>query len=566
MSVIIAETEQELEAPPSQADQVVHSAGIVSAAVMVSRFSGLIREMVMAHAFGAGFSHDAFLLGFRIPNLTRDLFAEGALASSFIPTFTGSLVNADKRDAGELAHQLTSVILVVVGTLCALGMFFAPQLVGLLAPGFAVDPVKFALAVKLTRIMFPFLLMIALSTQAMGMLNAQGSFGVPATASIFFNIGAVGVGLALGYGIGPHIGLRPIEGMAYGVVAGGAMQLVWQLPRLAKMGFRFYPVWKWTHPGLRQIGRLMLPAMVASVAMQINLVVNTSFASRLTDPLRGPNGPVSWLGFALRFVQFPMGLFAVAFASAMLPSVSRSAAAHNFNEFRKTLAQSLSMVFLLTIPSALVLMVLGKAMIGAVYQSGQFQVYDTRQTALALACYATGLVSFASARVLTPAFYALGDARTPMYLTVMSIAANVALPLFLLNVVHMNFAAMALTTAIAMTLECACLFELLRRRLGGVEGWHLADRFLRIFAAAMVMALPLMIGDWEFARHFPPTRLAYICELLVLAPAALFLFVMAAKLFEIRELAQAADIFGSGLKRRILAARAARDKVRFNAG
>lgn len=459
----------------SQPEQVVRSAGIVSIAVTLSRISGLAREMVMAYAFGAGASHDAFLLGFRIPNLTRDLVGEGAFSSAFVPTFTKSLVHsgdpsADRRDAQELAGQVTSAILVIVGTLCLLGMLFAPLLVGLIAPGFKADPAKFALAVRLARIMFPFLLLISLSSQVTGMLNARGSFGRPAAASIFFNIGAIAVGLFLGYVIGPSINLNPIEGMAYGIVAGGALQLAWQLPRLREMGFRFIPLWKCTHPGLRHLGKLMLPAFLASLAMQINLAVNTSFASRFVDPLRGADGPVSWLGYALRFIQFPMGIFAVAMASAMLPSVSRSAASLNFNEFRTTLSRSLSVVFFLTLPSSLLLIVLGRAITGSVYQSGHFQLYDTQQTAVALACYATGLVSFAAARLMTPAYYALSDSRTPMYLAVMSIGVNVTLPIFLLQVMHMSFAAMALTTSIAMSLEAICLFEGLRRKLHGLDG------------------------------------------------------------------------------------------------
>ena len=468
----------------SQPELVMRSAGVVSVAVTLSRISGLVREMVMAYAFGAGASHDAFLLGFRIPNLSRDLFGEGAFASAFVPTFTRSLVDGDKEDAEELARQVTSAVLVVVGALCLLGMLFAPQLVGLLAPGFKADPAKFQLAVRLARIMFPFLLMISLSSQATGMLNAQGSFGIPATASIFFNLGAIGVGLVLGYLIGPSIHLPPVEGMAYGIVAGGAFQLAWQLPKLSRMGFRFVPIWKWNHPGLGKLGKLMLPALLASIAMQVNLVVNTSFASRLIDPMRGANGPVSWLGYALRFVQFPMGIFAVAMASAMLPSVSRSAAAGNFDEFRTTVSRSLASVFFLTLPSSLLLIVLGRAIIGAIYQSGHFQLYDTQQTALALACYAVGLVSFAAARLMTPAYYALSDSRTPMYLTMLSIGVNIALPLFLLRVMHMNFAAMALTTSIAMTLEAVSLFEGLRRKLGGLDGRFLMDRFVRILGAA----------------------------------------------------------------------------------
>jgi len=523
-------------APLTQPEQVVRSASVVSAAVMLSRLSGLAREMVMAHAFGAGAAHDAFLLGFRIPNLTRDLVGEGAFSSAFVPTFTTALVKPETNDAQELASQVTSAILVIVGAICLLGILFAPELVALLAPGFQADPAKFQLAVRLSRIMFPFLLLISLSSQATGMLNAQGSFGRPATASIFFNVGAIGVGLLLGYIIGPAIHLNPVEGMAYGVVAGGAFQLLWQLPRLQSMGFHFVPLWKCNHPGLRHLGKLMLPALLASVAMQINLVVNTSFASRFVDPIRGANGPVSWLGYALRFIQFPMGIFAVALASAMLPSVSRSAASLNFGEFRTTLSRSLSVVFFLTLPSSFLLIVLGRALIGVVYQSGHFEIYDTQQTALALACYAVGLVSFAAARLMTPAYYALSDARTPMFLAVLFIGVNVALPLFLLNVLHMTFAAMALTTSIAMSLEALCLFEGLRRKLGGLDGRYLLNRFTRILSAALFMAAPLAFVDRQFVLRATPDRAGYLLELALLLPLAALLFIAACKLFRVEEI------------------------------
>jgi putative peptidoglycan lipid II flippase len=539
-------------APLSQPEQVVRSASVVSAAVLLSRLSGVAREMVMAYAFGAGAAHDAFLLGFRIPNLTRDLVGEGAFSSAFIPTFTNSLVNpgdSGRRDAQELASQVTSAILVIVGTLCLLGMLFAPQLVALLAPGFLADPAKFHLAVRLARIMFPFLVLISLSSQATGMLNAQGSFGRPATASIFFNAGAIGVGLLLGYVVGPDIRLSPVEGMAYGVVAGGAFQLAWQLPHLRALGFHFVPLWRCSHPGLRHLGKLMLPALVASVAMQLNLVVNTSFASRFIDPVRGANGPVSWLGYALRFIQFPMGIFAVALASAMLPSVSRSAASLNFNEFRTTLSRSLSVVFFITRPTSRLRVVVGRALIGSVYQSGHFQLYDTQQTALALACYAAGLVSFAAARLMTPAYYALSDSRTPMYLAVLSIGANVALPLFLLKVLHMTFAAMALTTSIAMTLEAVCLFEGLRRKLHGLDGRYLLQRFVRILSAALFMAAPLALLDRYFALHVAPVRPGYLLELALLLPLAALLFVASCKVFRVEEIRTAARILS---KMRIL--------------
>jgi putative peptidoglycan lipid II flippase len=531
-----------IEQPPPEA-QVVRSAGIVSVAIAFSRLTGLVREMVMANLFGAGFAHDSFLLGFRIPNLSRDLFAEGALSSAFVPTFTTALVKGSKIQSGELANLVTSAIVVIVGAFCIVGMFLAPELVWLLAPGFAAVPGKFELAVHLTRIMFPFLLLIALAAQATGMLNSHGSFGIPAIASIFFNIGSVGIGLLIGYILGPPLGLAPIEGMAYGVVVGGALQLAWQRMKLHTLGYRFRFVWNWSHPGLRRIAGLMVPAIIGNLAAQANLIINTSFASQLYDPVRGHDGPVSWLGYAMRFVQVPMSLFGVAFASAMLPSVARSAAANNLNEFRKTLARSLGMVFLLTIPSSLLLITLGQPLIGAVYQSGHFDSYDTTRSALALSCYALGLVAFTSARILSPAFYALSDARTPMLVSVCSIAVNLVLPLLFLRVWQMGFEALALTTACAVGMECLVLAECLRRKLGGLEGRYLSTCFARVALASALMALALYWLHSHLFKTLPDSRMAYCGELAVLLPTGLLLFLGAARAMGVQEIGFAFSSF-----------------------
>ena len=247
---------------------------------------------------------------------------------------------------------MATAIIVIVGLFCLIGMIFAPQLVSLLAPGFAEVPGKFELAVTMTRIMFPFLLLVALAAQAMGVLNACNQFAVPALASTFFNIGSILGGLALGFWAGPFIGIGPIEGMAFGVVLGGVLQIVWQVPSLQRSGFRFRPRWDWSDPGLQRIFRLMGPAILGSAAVQINVMVNTNFASQIQDSLRGPDGPVSWLGYAFRFMQLPLALFGVAIASATLPMISRSAASGNLEEFRGTLSHSLGMIFFLTIPSS----------------------------------------------------------------------------------------------------------------------------------------------------------------------------------------------------------------------
>jgi putative peptidoglycan lipid II flippase len=301
----------------SKHESLVRSAGVVSAAIFLSRITGVIREIAMARLFGAGEIYDAFLLGFRIPNLTRDLFAEGALSSAFVPVFTKYLSTKGKAEAAELSNLVATALLVVVSILCVLGMIFSPQLVNLLAPGFAQIPGKFALAVKLTRIMFPFLLLVALAAQAMGILNSCNQFGVPALSSTFFNIGSVGFGLVLGFVAGPQLGLSPIEGMAYGVVVGGAWQLFWQVPSLIRRGFVFRPRFDLSHPGLRNIAHLMGPAIVGNASVQVNVMVNTNFASSITDAAgHVMNGPVSWLGYAFRFMMLPLGLFGVAIGSA----------------------------------------------------------------------------------------------------------------------------------------------------------------------------------------------------------------------------------------------------------
>jgi putative peptidoglycan lipid II flippase len=540
----------------TQSAQVARSAGVVSGAILVSRITGLGREMVMANKFGAGFFYDAFLLAFRFPSMMRTLFAEGALSSAFIPTFTASLTKGGQKEATQLSNLVGTAIIIVVGFICLLGVIFSPQLVWILAPGFAQVPGKFQLAVHLTRIMFPFLLLIALAAQVMGILNSYHKFGVPAIASTFFNVGSICSGLALGFWLGPYIGIAPIVGMAYGVLLGGAMQLAWQIPSLRALGFTFRPALNWSHPGLQQIFRLMGPAILGNAAVQINVTVNTNFASRLSDPLRGLDGPVSWLTYAFRFMQLPLGLFGVAFASALLPSISRSAAVSNFDEFRKTLAQSLTLVFLLTIPSSLGLIVLGRPIIGAIFQSGRFDAYDTKQTAVALSCYAIGLLGYAGAKILNPAFYALSDARTPMYVSLLSILVNICIAVLLLKYFHLGYAALALSTSVVAIVSSLCLFEALRRKLGGIEGRYLVDRVSRISAASLLMTAAITSVHYLIGQYVTDTRRNYFGDLAICLPLGLLVFALASRLFGVHEIGVISDMFLAPLRRSFLATRA----------
>jgi putative peptidoglycan lipid II flippase len=533
----------------SAAEGVVRSAGIVSAAVMMSRLTGLAREIIMARLFGASQIYDAFRLGFLLPNLTRDLFAEGALSSAFVPTFTEALATKGKAEAARLFRLAATTVIFAVGALCVLGVIFAPLLVNLFAPGFRQVPGKFDLAVHLTRIQFPFLLVVALAALVMGVLNANNQFGVPAMASTFFNIGSIVFGLVLGFLIGPWLGISQIDGMAWGVVLGGALQLVWQLPSLYRSGFPYRPAFDSSDPGLRRIVRLMAPAIIGNAAVQINIMINTNFASFVEDPLRGPNGPVSWLGWAFRFMQLPLGLFGVAIGNATLPAVSRSLASGNHEEFRRTLSRSLGTVFLLTIPSSIGLVVLGRQIVGAIYQGGKFDAYDTEQTALALSCYAVGLAGYSGIKILNPAFYALNDARTPMVISLLSIAVNFTAATATLRYTDLGHAGLALATSVVTLFSFASLFWILRNKIGGVHGRELVSSTARIAVAAVGMGVVVSASTMAIERWLGLGRVGNLTALAVGIPGGLFCYYMVCRWLSVPELELAKKAVTGPLRR-----------------
>jgi putative peptidoglycan lipid II flippase len=541
-----------LDPEPTQSESVVRSAGVVSLAVFMSRITGLLRESVMARLFGAGLIYDAFMLGFRIPNLTRDLFAEGALASAFVPTFSEYLSQRSKEEAVRLVSLVATALIIVVGAVCTAGIIFAPVLVHLLAPGYAEVPGKFELAVRMTRIMFPFLLLVALAAQAMGVLNACNKFGVPAMASTFFNLGSVGFGIVLGKLLGPTLHLTRIEGMAIGVVLGGALQLIWQLPSLHQLGFHFRATLDWFDPGLQRILRLMVPAILGNAAVQINVMVNTNFASTISDPIRGLNGSVSWLSFAFRFMQLPLGLFGVAMASATLPSIARSVARGNMDEFRRTLSNSLGTVFLLTIPSSVGLVVLGKSIIAAIYQDGRhFQLYDTQQTALALSYYAIGLMGYAALKVLSPAFYALNDARTPMLVSLGSILVNYAMASTMIKFAGLRHAGLALSTSAVALFGFVVLFAILRRRIGGVHGRDLATQIGKVSLASAIMGAAIFASSRGMATWLGDSQKARLADLAVSLPIGLAVYYVCCRALGLAEIDGVIRAFAGPIQRRL---------------
>jgi putative peptidoglycan lipid II flippase len=486
---------------------VARNAGVISLAVVASRVLGLVRDQVFAIFFGAGFHYDAFLTAFRIPNLLRDLFAEGALSSAFVTTFTQVLEKKGEQEAIRLSNRVATLIILVISVISVIAWFQAPAIVRALAPGFFELPGKAELAIELTRIMIPFLLFIALAAQAMGILNARDRFGIPALASAFFNLGSIVGGLLLGFVFGPFVGLSPIAGMAYGTLIGGFLQFAVQWPSLQRVGFSYRPMLSLSDPGVRQIIGLMGPAVIGTAAVQINVFVNTNFASSIVDPATGAvaNGPVSWLNYAFRFMQFPIGVFGVAVATAALPQLSRDTARADYDEFRRTLVHALSLVFALCIPSAVGLVVLGRPIIALIFEHGRFTAFDTAQTGNALGAYAIGLAGYAAVKVLSPAFYAFGEARTPMLISLGSIAVNYFMNSLLVG--PFGHVGLAVSTSTVALVNCFLLAVFIRRRLGGIHGRELGDKALRIFAAAMPMAAVAWLVN-EMAAMLPLVGLA----------------------------------------------------------
>ena len=473
-------------------ESVARHVGAVSAATFLSRILGLLRDQVFAAWFGAGTAADAFNMAFRVPNLVRDLFAEGAMSASFVPTFTEWRERQGDEAAWALGRQLMSTLLAVLLALCTLGWIFAPQIIGLIAGGFAAVPGKLALTVTLTRIMLPFLPAVALAAAAMGMLNARGVFFLPAFAPALLNIGMVVFGLSL-IPVARSVGWPVITAMAFGVVLGGVLQFACQLPALHKLGFRFrleIPTW---HPGVRRVAFLMLPATIGLAATQLNIFVSQAIAASFRE------GSVSWLQYAFRLMQLPIGLFGVAVGTVSLPALSRAAARRDIPGLRATLSESVRLVFLLTVPSALFLAVMARPIIALLFQHGRFHAVDTIATGDALVMYCVGLPAFAAVGIFTRAFYAQGDTRTPVRATFVAVGVNLALnllfvgPLAGLGLAHRG---LALATSVTSLLNLSQLAFRLRSRIGGIDGGRILRSLGKLLLASGLTAGGLAAGLW----------------------------------------------------------------------
>ncbi len=460
----------------------------VSSLTLLSRILGFVRDFVIARAFGAGMLTDAFFVAFRLPNLLRRMFAEGAFSQAFVPLLAEYRSQRGEVETKLLIDRVATALFLVVLLVAILGVIGAPLLIYVSAPGFAADADKFALTVMLTRITFPYILFMALVALAAGIFNTWSRFALPAFTPVLLNLSFIGMALLAAPYFDP-----PVLALAWAVFLGGVLQLAIQLPALQRIGmlprFDFKP----GDPGVRRVLKLMAPAVLGVSVAQISLLINTIFASFLTS------GSVSWLYYADRLMEFPAGLLGAALGTILLPSLSRAHAGSQPEEFSALLDWGLRLTFLLTLPAAIGLAMLGVPLIATLFQHGAFTAADVLLTRQALVAYSIGLIGLILVKVLAPGFYAQQNIRTPVKIALFTLLMTQAMNLAF--IVPFKHAGLALSIGLASCLNAALLFHGLRLRkiYMPITGWGAFG--LKISIALLVLAATLWFGmgretDW----------------------------------------------------------------------
>lgn len=460
----------------SETTRMTKAAGVVGLATLFSRILGFVRDVVVAWFFGAGLAADAFFVAFRIPNLLRRLLAEGSLTISFIPVFTEHHYRRGEEDAFMLARSAWWLLTIILAAVAVFGILLSPFIVRIIAPGFLSSPEKFDLTVLLTRIMFPYIFFIGLVALSMGILNALGHFAAPALAPLFLNVAMIGSVLLLS----SHLE-KPSVGLAIGVIIGGVLQLALQMPFLVRKGFHVLVRSPLYHTAIKRIALLMTPAVFGAAVYQMNIFVGTILASLL------PEGSVSYLYYADRLVQFPLGVFAIALATAVLPSLSKYAAMSDMEGLRSSFSYALRLVFFITIPAMAGLIILREPIVRLLFQRGAFDPATTQLTAAALLYYAVGLWAFSGIRIVVSAFYALQDTKTPVKIAVVSLIVNIFLSVSLME--PMKHGGLALATSLASAVNLILLITSLRRRLGRIGGHGILQSLIKSMACAAAMSV-----------------------------------------------------------------------------
>ena len=511
-------------------DNLIKNAGIIGSATLLSRILGFVRDMVTASYLGTSIYADAFFVAFRIPNLLRRLFGEGSLTAAFIPVFSSYLAagkRTEARDIAQTAMTLTAICLTIV-TVC--GILFSPFIISVIAPGFSATPEKYELAVFLNRIMFPYILLISLVALAMGILNADNHFLTPALAPVLLNICMIAAAL----GLTPFLDNAALA-LAIGVLCGGLAQLLLQLPVLKRHGFPWRPRFNFRHPAIKRVLILMGPSLLGLAITQITIFCNTLLASYLVD------GSISYLYFADRLIQFPLGIFAVAIGTATLPALSRAAAKNEWHEFSETFSLALRLLIFITLPAMAGLILLSKPIVFLLFERGHFGSHSTVMVSRTIIAYATGLWAYAGLRVIVPAFYSLQDTKTPVKVGAFTLLINLVCAFTLMH--FFQHLGLALATAIASAVNCLLLLALLKRRLGDtIKLTGLYRAFSQTILATVIMIavllgldlIPLITPDYNSHLH-------ECLRLILKIAAALGVYFMCAKIMhspELQELQQ----------------------------
>lgn len=473
---------------------MVRNTAVVSGMTLISRVLGLVRDMVFAR-FGVGVGMDAFLVAFKIPNFMRRLFAEGAFSQAFVPVLTEYKSTGDALVTRALVDRVAGTFIGVLSLLTLVGVLASPLLVVLFAPGFIDEPGKFDLTAQMLRFTFPYLMFMALVAFAAGILNSYGKFGAAAFTPVWLNV----VLIAAALWVAPDLE-EPMLALAWGVLLAGIVQLLFLLPALRAIRLLPRPRWGLRDPGVRKIMKLMVPGIIGSSVAQINLLFDTLIASFLIT------GSVSWLYFADRLVEFPLGIFGIALGTVILPLLAKNHASGDTKVFSRTVDTGLRWVLLIGLPATVGLVLLAEPAIITLFQYDEFSSRDVSMAGLALVAYAIGLPGFMLVKILAPAFYARQDTRTPVRIAVYAMVANMvmnvlfAVPLLLMHIEGAH-AGLALATALASYLNAGLLYSRLCRAgvFTPMAGWKILA--LRLFFANLVMALVLLWGlpatvDW----------------------------------------------------------------------
>ena len=540
--------ENETQSTDQQNQNVTRAAGVVSIAVLVSRILGLARETAIGYYFASKISADAFYLAFRIPNFLRDMFGEGILSKAFITTFLATEAEDGEEAAWDLASRIFNLTLLVLIGITVLGIAFAPVIVDVLARDdfdknldtaehFGFDS-KIELAIYLTQLMFPYLLLVSFAAIAMGLLNSKGRFGIPACASTFFNLSSLAVGIG-GYYLFPLIEIHPVTGMAIGVIIGGILQFLIQVPSMYRVGFRYRPMLNLRDPRVLQVVHLIGPAVLGVAAVQVNLLTNTFF-------ITSDSGWLTWISRAYRVMHLPIGIFGVAISTVALPQLARFATAGETQNFRNALSYALRLMLTLTIPAGVGLMMLSEPICRLLYEWGETVEEDTIRTGGLLFVYAFGLCGFSALKIVTDGFYAYKDIRAPVIVSVCAVILNICLNyLFIFRGFFLDPRAVVFSTVLTVTLNCAILLLLLRRKVGGLGLRSVIPLTLKILIASVVMGFVCWLtsgvieSDWLGTEGIIPRAVG------VFAPIGFGLLILAAmyKLLNVSEFDDVLNIF-----------------------